>query len=70
MKRFYGDKVRIEYFDMAAPEQLASQKELLAKVPHDHLYYPLVFVNGELQIAGSAEYYEVLHVVRRAMGEQ
>jgi hypothetical protein len=34
-----------------------------------YLYYPLVFIDNELKLAGSAEYYEVLYLVREALGE-
>ncbi len=34
-----------------------------------YLYYPLVFIDNELKLAGSAEYYEVLYLVREALEE-
>jgi hypothetical protein len=62
----YGDKVTIEYHDMNIPEVYEQHKALLKSVPEQYNYYPMVFVNGELKIAGSAEYYEVLYAVREA----
>ena len=46
------------------------QKALLAQVPERSYYYPLVFVNGELKLVGTAEYYEVLHLVREMLQPQ
>lgn len=63
----YGDKVRVEYYDMAIPEQYEQHKALLEKIEERYLLYPLVFVDGEPKLAGSAEYYEVLYVVREAL---
>lgn len=42
-------------------------KELLAQVPEGYLYYPLLYVNGQLRHVGSAEYYEILYVIREVL---
>lgn len=60
----YGDQVSIEYYDTAKPDDLARSSEFLAKVPENRMYYPLVFIDGELKIVGSAEYYQILYSVR------
>lgn len=54
----------IEYYDMAKSDDLKQNSELLAKVPENRMYYPLVFADGELKIVGSAEYYQILYMVR------
>ena len=64
LERLYGDQVSIEYYDMAKTDYFKQNSELLAKVPEDRMYYPLVFADGELKIVGSAEYYQVLYMVR------
>jgi len=46
------------------------QKALLAQVPERYFFYPLVFVNSELKLVGTAEYYEVLHLVREMLQPQ
>ena len=53
---------------MAQPENEARHQALLEKVPPGYLYYPLLFVNGELKSAGSVEYYDVLYAVRDLLG--
>ena len=67
---FFKDKVSLEHFDMAIPEQHAQAKAWLEKVPQGYLYYPIVFVNDELRLVGSAEYYEVLAAVRELMPKE
>lgn len=62
----YGDKVSIEYFDMAVGNQ-ARPTELLAKVPGNRQFFPMVFVNDELKAVGSAEYHQILYLVREAL---
>lgn len=46
------------------------QKALIAQVSERYFFYPLVFVNSELKLVGTAEYYEVLHVVRELLQPQ
>ncbi len=60
----YGERVSVEYHDMAVPGKAEQMKDLLETVPKNRLYYPLVFVNGQFKVAGSAEYYQVLYAVR------
>ena len=49
---------------MAKADAQKQNSELLAKVPENQMYYPLVFADGELKIVGSAEYYQILYMVR------
>jgi len=67
VKRLYGDKVRVEYYDMAMPDEAASQAHLVAKVPGNRQFYPMVFINDELKSVGSAEYHQVLYLVRETI---
>ncbi len=55
---------------MANPAEAERSKALLDQVSERYFFYPLVFVNGELKIVGSAEYYEVLHGVREVLQVQ
>lgn len=64
LRYFFGDTVELEHYDMAVPEQYERGKAWLEQVPEGYLFYPLVFVNGELRVVGSAEYYEILGAVR------
>lgn len=70
VRHFYADRVDVEYYDMAVPEQYEAKKALLDSVPKGYMYYPLVFVGEELKTVGSAEYYEVLYAVREVLGDE
>jgi len=69
LARFYGDKVRLEYYDMAEPGQQEKHKALLDQVEGQYIFYPLVFINDQLKVVGSAEYYDVLYAVRETLGQ-
>ena len=49
---------------MADPAQLEQHKGLLDKVPPDRFFYPFTFVNDELKLVGSCDYYQVLYALR------
>jgi disulfide oxidoreductase YuzD len=67
----YGQSVRVEYIDLADPENQARFPELLAVAEDRNLPYPLVAVNGQLKLAGTAHYYRVLpHVQELLQVEQ
>lgn len=69
--------MRVEYLDAARPADQDRARALLERVSGGQepakaapLFYPMVFVDGTLTMAGSAEYYEVLYAVREALSEQ
>lgn len=67
LRYFFGDKLELEHYDMAIPEQHEQGKVWLDQVPEGYLFYPLVFVNGDLRVVGSAEYHEILSAVREVV---
>lgn len=60
----YADRVVVEYDDIADPQVYERRRALLERVPEDYLIYPLVFIDNELTIAGSAEFYQIVYAVR------
>ena len=52
---------------MANPQQSQAKETLLAKVPKGHLFYPLVFVNGEYGLSGGADHYQVVYALQQMM---
>jgi disulfide oxidoreductase YuzD len=52
---------------MSVPEEYEQHKALLEGVDNGRFFYPLVFVNGELKLSGTAEYYEILYVLREVL---
>lgn len=65
-----GDGISVTYADAADPMALEPYKALLAEVPGARRIYPLVFVNEQLALAGSADFYDVAYHVQRAIEAQ
>lgn len=64
LHRFYGDRVKVEYYDMANPEYFEQHKDLLDQVPPDRFFYPFTFINGKLELVGTCDYYPILYALR------
>ncbi len=62
-----GDGVQVTYVDAAEPSALEAHARLLAEVPETRRLYPLVFVNEQLAVIGSADFYDIAYQVQRAM---
>lgn len=52
---------------MSVSEEYERYKALLEGLDGRRTFYPLVFVNGELKLSGTAEFYEILHVLREVL---
>ena len=63
----YGDAVRVEYVDLADPKSQEEYSDVAKLAEERDLLYPLVAVNGQLKVAGSAHYYRVLPLVEQAL---
>ena len=53
--------------DLADLENQAQFSDLVSMVEEQELPYPLVAVNGQLRLAGSAHYYQVLPLIEEAL---
>ena len=62
----YGDAVQVEYLDVSAPEVQTEYADLISQAEEHHLPYPLVSVNGQVRLAGGAEYYQIMSLVEEA----
>lgn len=67
LKLRYGDAVEVSYIDLSDPDNQARFSELMGLVAERDLGYPLVTVNGEIRLVGSAHYYHILPMVEEAM---
>ncbi len=65
LQRLYGDRVRVQYDDVADLQAFERHKARLAKAASGYRIYPLVFINDDLVSAGNAEPYQVLRQVQR-----
>ncbi len=59
----HGPDVQVEYVDLADAEMQDRFSDLIAVAKDQSLPYPLVTINGQLRLAGSAQYYQVLPLV-------
>lgn len=57
----------MEYLDLSEPQVQAGFPDLFAQVEAQELPYPLVLINDQLRLIGSARYYEVLPLVEQAL---
>jgi disulfide oxidoreductase YuzD len=65
----HGAAVQVEYVDLADSDSQAKYSEVLDLVKDQNVPYPLVAINGELRLAGSAHYFRVLPLVDEILGE-
>ena len=63
----YGEAVQVEYIDMSEPKNQEKFSDLLTVVEDRDLPYPLLAINGQLRVAGSAHYYRVLPYVEEVL---
>jgi disulfide oxidoreductase YuzD len=67
VQRRYGDSVQVNYVDLGRAEAKEGFGELRLLIAEQNLPYPLVAVNGQLRLAGSADYYRVIALVEEAL---
>jgi len=60
----------VEYRDLADPQVQGGLPDLFARAEAERLTYPLIVINEQLTMAGSAEYYDVLPLVEQALMNQ
>lgn len=56
--------MQVDYFDVADPAVYEQQRALLDKVPSGYMFYPMVFINGDLKVTGGADPYQVMYAVQ------
>jgi hypothetical protein len=62
--------VQLAYADLADEEVQARFPELFKMAEDRNLPYPLVIVDGQLRLTGSAHYYHVLPLVEMALSSE
>jgi len=63
----YGDTVQVEYLDVSEPAVQAEYADLMISQAQEHcLPYPLVAIEGQVRLAGGAEYYRIMPLVEEA----
>lgn len=56
----FGQAVQVEYVDLGDQTNQTEYADLLTSVEEGNIPYPVVAINGQLKLAGSAHYYNVL----------
>jgi disulfide oxidoreductase YuzD len=67
LKLRYGDAVEVSYVDLSDPKNQERFAELMGLAEERDLGYPIVAVNGQIRLVGSAHYYHILPMVEEAM---
>jgi hypothetical protein len=63
----YGQAVGVVHADLIDPAIQAQYPELVAAAEDQKLPFPLVAINGEIRLAGSAHYFRVVPLVEEAL---
>ena len=66
----FGQAVQVEYVDLADPRMQIEYSDLVTTAEESNIPYPLVAINGQLRLAGSAHYYNVLPHVEEILQER
>jgi len=64
LQKQYGPAVQVEYVDISDPAAQARFPEQAALAEEQGLAFPLVLINGELALVGSAHLFQVLPLVQ------
>jgi disulfide oxidoreductase YuzD len=66
----FGPAIEVDYVDLEEPGHAARFGDLIETIQSRNLPYPLVAINGELRLAGSAQYFQVMPLVEKAIQGQ
>ncbi len=67
LQKQYGAAVQVEYVDISDPSAQARFPEQVAMAAERGLAFPLVLINGELVLVGSAHLFQVLPLVQEIL---
>jgi disulfide oxidoreductase YuzD len=70
LKLQFGDDVEVAHVDLADPAAQEEFSELMAAIEERDLPYPLVAVNDQVRLAGTAHFYRILPLVQEALKTQ
>jgi hypothetical protein len=66
----FGEVVKVDYVDLADPDRQAEFSDLVTTAEEANVPYPWVAINGQMRVAGSAHYYNVLPHVEEVMQKE
>jgi disulfide oxidoreductase YuzD len=66
----YGDAVRVSHVELADAANRDRFSDLVALAEERDLTYPLVAIDGQVRMAGSAHYYHILPYVEEVLASE
>jgi hypothetical protein len=66
----FGEVVRVDYVDLAQAEAQEQFGDLVLFAEERDLAYPLIAIDGQLRLAGSAHYFRILPLVEAALSQK
>ncbi|MBN1660750.1 MAG: hypothetical protein JXA93_20310 [Anaerolineae bacterium] len=66
----FGEAVRVEYIELADDGARERFGDLLLLAEERDFAFPLVAINGQLRLAGSAHYFRILPLVEAALAAE
>ncbi len=65
----FGDQVSLTYFDIDNGELPQEYAQLIKQTEHErgYVFYPLAFVNNQLAAVGTADGFQIIQAVRKAL---
>ena len=67
LKKLYGEKVQLEYLDLAETSAQSLHPELVEKIRAENLPLPSLFINGMLRISGYFDIYLLQSAIQAEM---
>ena len=67
LNKLYGEKVQLQYLDLAKPSTSHSYPEIVERVRTENLALPLLLINGNLRISGYFDIYLLQSVIQAEM---
>lgn len=67
LNKLYGEKVQLQYLDLAEPSTSHSHPEIVERVRTENLALPLLLINGNLRISGYFDIYLLQNVIQAEM---
>ena len=69
MQQDFGDRVRVDYYDLADAALSAKHADVVEAVEQHSIAYPLTAINGVFKFAGGVSYYAILNAVQEMIGK-
>ncbi|MBN1582258.1 MAG: hypothetical protein JXA89_16250 [Anaerolineae bacterium] len=70
IERVYGNRVSVEYYDVAKPEVRTDFTDVVAQAEARYWPYPLVLVNEKPVMAGHVDAYGIMGVLREELQQE